>query len=153
VTSSAPIIEGVLRRITSMVLVGSTLALLAGCSSGGDDTSSTETTVVPFDTGQADRFAFTPTVKITEDGFRPEQAVATIGQTLTFVNQTARPQTITFTNGSPEIGGAQTIGPIAPGQQMSWPRPLSATISLRYESDALPGQSGQVQIDPGIDHL
>jgi plastocyanin len=143
----------VLRRSLCALLLASTLTALASCSGSDDAPTATATTVVPIDTGQKDRFDFTPTITITDAGFRPAEAVATIGQTLTFVNQTSRPQTITFTNGSPEIGGAQTIGPIAPGQQMSWPRPLSTAISLRYESDALPGQSGQVQIDKGIDNL
>ena len=98
-------------------------------------------------------FDFTPTITITEDGFVPLHAVAVFGETLTFVNQTDRPQTIRFTNGSPAIGGAESIGPIPPGGSVSFDEPLETAISLVYNASDLPGATGRLQVDPGVDTL
>ena len=136
------------RPLTPLVLVGLISVAVGGCA----DEDASGTTVAP-ELGGGASFDFTPTIKITDDGFVPLQAVAVFGETLTFVNETDRPQTIHFTNGSPAIGGAQTIGPIPPGESRTFPKPLEAAISLVYEADALPGETGRLQIDPGVDTL
>ncbi len=105
----------------------------------------------PNDTSDDAVFAFTSTITITEGGFEPcSKAVAVFGDTLTFVNETAREQTITFINASPTIDGPTTLGPIAPGAAMDYTEELGSAISVVYESDGMPGHTGQLQINPGI---
>lgn len=108
---------------------------------------------VTEETSDGTAFDFTSTITITEDGFLPLKAVAVFGEALTFVNDTGTSQTISFTNGAPAIGGERTIGPIAPGGSMTYPGELATAISLVYEADGLPGKTGQLQIDPGVDTL
>jgi hypothetical protein len=147
------------RRRHQCALALIVLAGLAACSGDDDATvgsapsAATPTTSATDGTSDGTTFDFTPTITITDDGFLPLQAVAVFGETLTFVNDTERAQTIHFTNGSPEIGGADTIGPIQPGASMTYPRPLETAISLVYEADSLPGFTGRLQIDPGVGTL
>lgn len=150
------------RRILSSIALASLLAVSACSDDDGDSDDvatadsvepSGETTTLPLETSDTSRIAFTPTITITEDGFLPLQAVAVFTQTLTFVNETDRAQTITFTNGSPQVGGPKTFGPIPAGESMEWPDPLDTAISLVFEADSLPGQTGRLQIDPGVDEL
>lgn len=143
------------------------LALLAlamsACSSGDDpavdpagsvgEGSASLPDLPPEDASDGSTFDFTPTITITPDGFLPVQAVAVFGEELTFVNETATAQTIHFTNGSPVIGGAETVGPIPPGESMTFPGELEAAVSLVYEADGLPGVVGRLQIDPGVGTL
>ena len=153
-----------MRRPTLASLAVVCLFAVTGCSGDDDDDSSDAlsaeatqpepgTTLLVDDQGDPTRINFTSTITITEGGFVPLQAIAVFDQTLTFVNETDRDQTITFTNGSPAVGGPQTFGPIPAGQSMSWPEPLSAAISLVYEADALPGKTGRLEIDKGTDQL
>lgn len=134
-------------------------ASVAGCASDdgeGDVSSDTVSDTVvadPTDTANDDILAFTPTIRITESGYLPQQAVAVFGQTLTFVNETAREQSIRFLNGTPHIGGPDTVGPIEPGGSMTIEEPLDTAISLIFESDSLPGFTGRLQIDPGLADL
>ncbi len=152
-------------RIVTLVAAAAVVGpVVTGCSS--DDSSGTQSpgdevesdgesvvTADPNDTDNPAAFDFTSTISITETGFEPRQAVAVLGEMLTFVNNTDRAQTIRFTNGTPNVDGAPTIGPIEPGESLSFPEPLESTISLIYESDGLPGQQGQLQVDPGIEEL
>lgn len=124
---------------------------IAGCSSSSASPVDDNTVPVdPTDTADAKAFAFTSTITITANGFEPAQAVAVFGQTLTFVNATTAPQTITFVNGSPNIGAPSTYGPIAAGASLTVPGVLRTAISLVYRSDAVPGVQGRLQIDPGV---
>lgn len=124
----------------------------AGAACSGDDNSAVET-MAPDGT-DATAYAFTSTITIKPTGFEPRKATAVVGETLTFVNETSEPQTVTFINGSLDMNGEmKSVGPIAPGQSLSVPKPLEITISLIYESSGVPGQQGQLQIDPGIDTL
>jgi len=124
---------------------------VAGCSSSAaSGVDGTTVPVDPTDTADAKAFAFTSTITITANGFEPAQAVAVFGQQLKFVNATATPQTITFVNGSPNIGAPSTYGPIAAGASLTVPGELKTAISLVYRSDAVPGVQGRLQIDPGV---
>lgn len=136
------------------MLVAVAIAMF-GCSDSASDESSASTEFVadPNDTDDPTAFAITSTVTITETGFVPIQAVAVLGDTLTFVNETNVVQTIRFTNGSLNVDGPATLGPIEPGESLSYAEPLSSTISLIFESDGLPGQVGRLQVDPGIDNI
>lgn len=130
-------------------------ALTSSCS--GDDSGAAADDYIaadPNDTPDMTKFAFTSTIKITSAGFVPLQAVAVFGETVSFVNETTESQTISFINGGLGAGGAIVeVGPIAPGASASVPEPLSAAISLVFESDGLPGKQGHLQVDPGVDEL
>ncbi len=124
----------------------------AGCSGDGADSEVSQidnVTLAPSDTADPAGMQFTSTITITADGFVPEQAVAVFGETLTFVNDTAAEQTVRFTNGSVNIDGPASFGPIPPGGTVSMDEPLDTSASLLYESDGLPGVIGRLQVDPG----
>lgn len=146
----------------SVIVLVAAISTAAGCSSDdegegeGDissDTVSDTVAVDPSDTANDDLLAFTPTIRITESGYLPQQAVAVFGENLTFVNETEREQLIEFMNGTPHIGGPDTIGPIEPGGTVTVEKPLDTAVSLIFESEGLPGFTGRLQIDPGVDDL
>lgn len=133
------------------------VAIVSACSSGDDPSLSSvvegSAPAIPIETADGTTFDLTSTITITPDGFIPLQAVALFGDSLTFVNETEQAQTVTFTNGSPVIGGAQTVGPIAPGGSSTYDGELTTAMSLVYEVDGLPGLTGRVQIEPGVGTL
>lgn len=138
------------------------LALATACSGANDQARVVDATPAPddgvlasapVDTADIAQFDFTATIRITDDGFVPSWAVAVFGETLTFVNDTDETQTVRFTNGVPNVDGPGSLGPIPPGGEFSLDDPLSAAISLVYESSALPGRTGRLQVDPGVENL
>lgn len=146
------------RPFLAGALAVAVVAVVSACSSGDDPSLSPvvdggSAPAIPIETADGTTFDLTSTITITADGFIPLQAVAVFGDTLTFVNETEQPQTVTFTNGAPVIGGSQTVGPIAPGGSSTYDGELQTAISLVYEVDGLPGLTGRVQIEPGIGTL
>lgn len=151
------------RRLAAPIVALALLLGAAACSSsggsaassssppagGGGATSTADTgTVVPASGIKPTcvqklqpHFLITNQVHITEKGFSPKLAVAGMGWTVTWHNDTSKPQSVYVDSWG---GDHPYSGTIAPGKTWRWKADRTGT--MQYHSTFTPSDCGQVQV-------
>ena len=92
-----------------------------------------------------DKIDFTQQARLTDDGPVPATAVAILGEPCTFVNETADPVSIQFTNGGVGESYLTQTDLIAPGD--TFDVVPDRAVSIKYAYAEQPDLTGQIQVE------
>lgn len=150
------------RRLVIAVIVPVMVLGTAACSSdeevgttGTDPDPSAEeveaTEEDPTDVDDPGEFAFGQEVVVVDGDVEPRLLAADKDAPITIRNSTAAPVEVRFTNPGWDLAGTTTTGALAPGGVFEL-EPIGVA-SITYEVVGVPGVTGIIQVEEGLDEI